>query len=167
MTPAPLGTAAGRTLAFYFCNWPSCALPKPLPVEEAAPAPRPPPFRKAWDRRDERHERKGRAAAPCPPGSDRPGTAPAPRLSPFLRVASPARECGARPPGAARPVGAAPGQGSQSGEQRGAGPAGGTHPARCSQRTPRCSGAASTWLPPPTCPAPEAPGRRRRRRRRL
>ena len=63
-----------------------------------------------------------------------------------LLVATRGIGCRALLPEPSRPEGAAPGQGSWPGELRGAGPAGATHPARCSQRTPRCSGAASTWL---------------------
>lgn len=36
------GPQLGGRSRFYFCNWFSCGLPKPLPVEEAAPASSPP-----------------------------------------------------------------------------------------------------------------------------
>lgn len=139
-------------------------MPKPLPVGKAGPTP---PFhRPAWDRGNEREGRDGRAATPCPLRLRQARDGPAPRPPRFLLVPTPDIGCRARQPGPARPEGAAPGQGSRPGELKGAGPAGATHPARCSQRTPRCSGAASTWLPPPTCREPSGRGHRRRRRRR-
>lgn len=99
----PQGAAAGRTLAFYFCNWPSCALPKPLPVGEAAPTPQPP--RPAWDGGEERggEGMRGEGGAggrrpPSPPGSDRPGTGPAPRPPRVLLLATPGVGFGRRDP---------------------------------------------------------------------